>query len=88
MLNAKINIQSHEFSYRTLPLPEAAKNAKPLDSDIILPLLFEVTLNICIQEKTEKVILRAPGTISGTITADVDQHIICLQFPIQTIAKK
>ena len=67
MLSAKINIQSHEFYYRTLPLPEAAKNAKPIDSDIILPLLFEVTLNISIQEKPEKVVLRAPGTISGTI---------------------
>ena len=67
MLNAKIKIQSHEFDYRTLPLPDAAKNAKPIDSDIILPLLFEVTLNISIQEKVEKVVLRAPGTISGTI---------------------
>lgn len=67
MLSAKINIQSHEFYYRTLPLPEAAKNAKPIDSDIILPLLFEVTLNISIQEKPEKVVLRTPGTISGKI---------------------
>ena len=55
----------HEFAYRTLPLPDAAKNAKPIDSDIILPLLFEVTLNLSIQGKTEKVTLRAPGTISG-----------------------
>jgi hypothetical protein len=66
MLGAKIDITSHEFAYRTLPLPEAAKNAKPIDADIILPLLFDVSLNITIQDKQEKITVRAPGTISGT----------------------
>jgi hypothetical protein len=65
MLNTKIQISSNELYYKTLPLPDAAKNAKPIDSDIILPLLFEVVLHLSIQDKPEKIILRAPGTISG-----------------------
>jgi hypothetical protein len=65
MLAANIQVKSVESKYRTLPLPEAAKGARPKDSDIILPLLFEVSLHISIQEKPEKVTLRAPGTISG-----------------------
>ena len=83
MLSAKINIQSHEFCYRTLPLPEAAKNAKPIDSDIILPLLFEVTLNISIQEKPEKVVLRAPGTISGTYPIVGQQLFLSREVSLQ-----
>jgi hypothetical protein len=66
MLGAAIHVDSSESKYRTLPLPDAAKGAKPKDSDIILPLLFEISLHISIQSKPEKVILRAPGTISGT----------------------
>jgi hypothetical protein len=67
MLGAVIHVDSSESKYRTLPLPDAAKGAKPKDSDIILPLLFEISLHISIQSKPDKIILRAPGTISGTV---------------------
>ena len=67
MLGAVIQVDSTESKYQTLPLPDDAKGAKPKDSDIILPLLFEVSLHLSIQGKPEKVILRAPGTISGKV---------------------
>lgn len=65
MLVANIQVKSVETTFKTLPLPDAAKGAKPKDSDIILPLLFEVNLHTTIQDKPEMVTLRAPGTISG-----------------------
>jgi hypothetical protein len=65
MLAARIQVDSVDTSFKTLqfqPIP----GARPKDSDIVLPLLFEVLLNIKIQDIPEKVTLRAPGTISGT----------------------
>lgn len=67
MLAADIQVKSIETDFKTLPLPDAAKGAKPRDSDIILPLLFQVTLRTTIQNNPESVLLRAPGTISGKI---------------------
>ena len=67
MLSTKISVQGlAETTYRTLPLPESAAGAKPKNSDVILPLLFEVVLHLQVQEKEEAVTLRAPGTVAGT----------------------
>jgi hypothetical protein len=67
MLSSIIKVDSATTAFRTLPLPEsAAGQAK--EADVILPLLFEVEMKITIQTKSDTVILRAPGTISGKFT--------------------
>lgn len=64
MLSSSIKIIDAATNYKTLELPESvASQCK--ESDVILPLLFEVVLNVSVQDKEERVILRAPGTISG-----------------------
>jgi hypothetical protein len=73
MLAADIQVKSIETDFKTLPLPDAAKGAKPKDSDIILPLLFQVTLHTTIQNQPENVTLRAPGTISGMSLCKVER---------------
>lgn len=65
MLSSKIEIITSEVKFKTLALPNAAAGIKPKDSDAVLPLLFEASVQISIQEKQEHVILKAPGTISG-----------------------
>jgi hypothetical protein len=69
MLAADIQVKSIETEFKTLPLPDAAKGAKPKDSDVILPMLFQVTLHTTIQNQPENVTLRAPGTISGELSS-------------------
>lgn len=73
MLAANIQIKTVQTTFTTFPLPDAARGAKPNDSDIILPLLFEVIINITIQGKPKNVTLRAPGTISG-------KHLVFIQY--------
>lgn len=64
ILSAKIKAVSSETKFITLPLPPSAAG-KPKDADIILPLLFEARLSVAIQDKSEEVLIRAPGTVSG-----------------------
>jgi hypothetical protein len=64
MLSSIIKIDSADTLFRTLPLPESAVG-QPKEADVILPLLFEVDMQVSIQAKLETVTLRAPGTISG-----------------------
>jgi hypothetical protein len=64
MLSAKIKADSTETSFQTLPLPASAAG-KPKEADVILPLLFEATLHLTIQDKSETVLIRSPGTVSG-----------------------
>lgn len=65
MLSASIKIKSAQSTFRTLPMPESAAG-KAKEADVILPLLFEVVLEISLQDRPDSVTLRAPGTISGT----------------------
>lgn len=79
MLSAKIEIVETEVTFKTLTLPEEAVGIKPKDSDAVLPLLFEASIKISIQGKQERVVLKAPGTISSkwplaTSIADVEQQ--------------
>lgn len=66
ILSAIIKVNSAETTFKTLSLPEAAAG-QPKEQDVILPLLFEVVLQITIQGRPENVTLRAPGTIAGKI---------------------
>lgn len=68
MLSASISVKGAETNFKTLALPESAES-QPKEADSILPLLFEVSLHLTIQEKAEMITLRAPGTISGTQNA-------------------
>jgi hypothetical protein len=51
MLAADIRVTSTQTNFRTLPLPPAAIG-QPKEADVILPLLFEVTLQITLQDKS------------------------------------
>lgn len=66
MLAADVQVVSAETDFQALPLPDTATGVKPRESDVVLPLLFEVKLSATIQGKPESVVLRAPGTLSGT----------------------
>ena len=64
MLSAAITIKSSISSFKTLPLPDSCKG-QAKEADVVLPLLFEVALEISLQDRTDSVTLRAPGTVSG-----------------------
>jgi hypothetical protein len=76
-LSAKIDIVSAAVTFKTLSLPEGTVGIKPNDSDAVLPLLFEASIKISIQEKQERVVLKAPGTISGNwnLKLPTKQHL-------------
>lgn len=67
MLSAKIKCESTKTVFKTLPLPPSAAG-KPKEADVILPLLFEAHIELSIQEKSEIILVRAPGTVSGKYT--------------------
>lgn len=64
MLSSSIKILDAATNYKTLELPDSVA-CQCKEGDVILPLLFEVVLNVSVQDKEERVTLRAPGTISG-----------------------
>jgi hypothetical protein len=64
MLSAKIKSESAHTVFKTLPLPPSAAG-KPKESDVVLPLLFEAHVQLSIQGKSETILIRAPGTVSG-----------------------
>jgi len=66
MLAASIKVNPVRSTLKTLPLPESAKS-QVKEADVILPLLFEVILEVGVQDRSEMVTLRAPGTVSGRI---------------------
>jgi hypothetical protein len=68
ILAAIIKVNSADITFKTLSLPDAA-SGKPMEDEVILPLLFEAVLHINIQDRPETVTLRAPGTISGKFVA-------------------
>lgn len=65
ILSSVVKVEAAETVFKVLDLPKASEN-EVQEADAILPLLFEFHVTVNIQNKTEKVILRAPGTISGT----------------------
>lgn len=65
MLSSTIEMHSALTTLKTLPLPDAAK-MQPKVADVILPVLYEATLEITVQGRHDTVTLRAPGTVSGT----------------------
>lgn len=79
MLSSIIKVDSASTSFRTLPLPESARGQEK-EADVILPLLVEVDMQVSIQNKMEKVTLRAPGTVSGKKILCVRLISICLSF--------
>lgn len=64
VLSASMKVASTETNFKTLPMPPSEGHIA--EADVILPLLFEVIVNLSAQGKTETITLRAPGTISGT----------------------
>jgi hypothetical protein len=64
ILSATLKVEKTETNFKTLTLPESARS-QPKEADVILPLLFEITLSMNIQGEKERVVLRSPGTISG-----------------------
>jgi len=66
MLASSIAISAVKSSFRTVPLPESAKN-EVKEADVILPLLFECVLKASVEGRSELVTVRAPGTITGRL---------------------
>lgn len=64
MLSASVKVTSAQSNFKTLPFPGGA-GGQSKEADVILPLLFEVSLEVSLQGSTESVTLRAPGTVSG-----------------------
>lgn len=79
MLSASIKIKSSVSSFKTLPLPDSCKG-QPKEADVILPLLFEVVMEVSVQDRTDTITLRAPGTISGKIWV-VILGVLCIVVP-------
>ena len=67
MLSSIIKVESAVTGFKTLKLPDSAAGQEK-EVDVILPLLLEVQINVSIQNKFDKVTLRAPGTVAGTST--------------------
>jgi hypothetical protein len=63
MLSASFKITSAKSTFRTLPMPNTGGQVK--EYDVILPLIFEVTINVFLADKIEVVKVLAPGTVSG-----------------------
>jgi hypothetical protein len=66
MLSTSISVQQAETNFKTLTMPNSAAGQRK-EADVILPLLFEVSLQMSIQDKPSTIKLLAPGTISGTV---------------------
>ena len=64
ILSSKIELKGSITSFKTLELPEAARQ-QPREADVILPLIFEAIVQISSQGRNSIIPLRAPGTIIG-----------------------
>lgn len=64
MLSSNIKITPTMSSFKTLQLPASAAGQSK-EADVILPLIFEVSLKVSMRDKTEAVTIRAPGTVAG-----------------------
>jgi len=68
ILSSSISVVSSSSQFKTLDFKSNSALARPKEGDIVLPLLFEVALTVSVQGKDENVVLRAPGTITGTLS--------------------
>lgn len=64
MLSASFKINNAKSTFKTLPMPDTG-GGQVKEFDVILPLIFEVTINVSLAGKLEVVKLFAPGTVSG-----------------------
>ena len=64
ILSSKIELKGSITTFKTLELPEAARQ-QPREVDVILPLIFEAIVQISSQGQNDRIPLRAPGTIKG-----------------------
>jgi len=85
MLSSNIEITSTQTSFKTLPLPESAREHLK-EADVILPLLFEAKLQICIQSKNDAVFLRAPGTVAGHFSKGTQPGLMKVDIRLDTNA--
>jgi hypothetical protein len=82
MLSSIIKVESAKTAFKTLPLPESAVG-QPKETDVILPLLLEVDMQVSIQNKRDIITLRAPGTISGKFVASREPKVLAESFLAQ-----
>ena len=64
ILQASLKVSATFTNFKVLPMPPTASSRTAPDT-VILPLLFEATMNISLKEKKETVMLRSPGTVAG-----------------------
>jgi hypothetical protein len=81
MLSSTVKITPTQSSFRTLQLPASAAGQSK-EADVILPLIFEVSLSVSMRDKRETVTIRAPGTVSGkwriSISSQDTRRHICI----------
>ena len=65
ILQASLKVSATFTKFKVLPMPPTASSRTAPDT-VILPLLFEATMQITLKDKTESVTLRSPGTVAGT----------------------
>jgi hypothetical protein len=73
ILQASLKVSSTCTNFKTLPMPVTFSSRTSPDT-IILPLLFQTKMEISLKDKVEVVMLRTPGTISGTCFLSSHSH--------------
>lgn len=66
ILQASLKVSATFTKFKVLPMPATASSRTAPDT-VILPLLFEATMQISLKDKKESVMLRSPGTVAGTL---------------------
>ena len=64
ILSASLHVSATFTNFKVLPMPPTA-SSRTAPNTVILPLLFDATLDISMKDKMESVTLRTPGTISS-----------------------
>lgn len=65
ILQASLKVSATYTNFKVIPMPPTA-SSRTAPNTVILPLLFEATMQVSLKEKTESVTLRSPGTVAGT----------------------
>mmetsp|Transcript_10948 Transcript_10948/g.22412 ORF Transcript_10948/g.22412 Transcript_10948/m.22412 type:complete len:549 (-) Transcript_10948:98-1744(-) len=65
ILQASLKVSATFTKFKVLPMPSTASSRTAPDM-VILPLLFEVSMQISLKDKMEIVTLRSPGTVAAT----------------------
>jgi hypothetical protein len=72
ILQASLKVSATYTNFKVLPMPPTA-SSRTAPNTVILPLLFDATMDVNLKDKMESVTLRTPGTVSGKSNVQVHQ---------------